>query len=94
MRLHVGKFTTPFTIYPLFFSYGRESRLWEKGDNLNQYEYMEDHDPHCPSCTEELESCGHVLMCEEEERLDALGQSIGWLDDWLKKVGKNLNYER
>ena len=36
---------------------------------------------------EELESCGHMLMCEEEGRLDALGRSIGWLEDWLKKVG-------
>ena len=44
--------------------------MGEAGTNLNQHQYMEDHDPSCSSCTEELESCGYELMCEGEGKLD------------------------
>ncbi len=54
---------------------------------LNQSQYIKYHDPHCQSCTKVLETCGHVLMCEEAGRVDALARSIGWLDSWLKKLG-------
>jgi hypothetical protein len=57
------------------------------GTNVNQAHYTEGHDPHCPSCTTALETCRHVLHCGEAGRVDALHRSIGWLDDWLKKVG-------
>ena len=34
-----------------------------------------------------LESCKHVLICEEVRRVDALKRSIGCLGDLPKKVG-------
>ena len=57
------------------------------GTNLTQSYYTDNHDPHCPSCSQEVESCDHVLRCNEAGRVDALLRSIGWLDDWLKNVG-------
>ena len=61
--------------------------MGEAGTNLKQSYYTEGHDPHCPSCAQELETCKHALMCNEAGRVDALARSIGWLDDWLGKVG-------
>ena len=61
--------------------------MGQVGTNLDQRQYMQDHDPHCPSCMEELGPCCRALICEEEERLDVIGWSIGRLDAWLKKAG-------
>ena len=58
------------------------------GTNANQANYIEGHDPHCPSCGTALDTCSHVLQCTEVGRVDALKQSIGCLDDWLKQSGK------
>ena len=57
------------------------------GTNANQAIYKKDHDPRCPSCTICVETCEHVLYCEEEGRVDALGVSIDLMDRWLRQVG-------
>ena len=36
------------------------------GVNSNQAVYKENHNPMCPSCNEEEETCRHVLGCDEE----------------------------
>jgi hypothetical protein len=51
--------------------------------NEMQSRYKENHDMRCPSCIAAVETCGHVLMCREEGRVDALELSIDLLDDWL-----------
>ena len=38
------------------------------GINLIQSLYTDGHDPQCPSCAQSLESCSHVLHCEEAGR--------------------------
>ena len=55
--------------------------------NINQLMYKENHDPHCPSCDVALETCQHVLHCEEVGRVNALKRDVGWLKDWLKLAG-------
>ena len=55
------------------------------GTDVNQAFCIEGHDPHCPSCDTECETCAHVLHCAEVGRVDALKRSIGWLNDWLRK---------
>ena len=57
------------------------------GTNEYQARYKDEHDPRCPSCDRAIETCGHILHCQEEERVAALHRSIGWLDDWLGEVG-------
>ena len=81
-------------VYDAMHGVPRLFQLWackqvmdEAGTNLKQSRYTVGHDPRCPSCAQELETCGHVLRCNEAGRVDALARSIGWLDDWLKKVG-------
>ena len=54
------------------------------GTNVNQAMFTEGHDPHCPSCGNKLETCAHVLHCEEAGWVDALHRLIDWLDNWLK----------
>ena len=60
------------------------------GTNLDQSRYKEDHDPHCPSCDVNLESCRHVLHCEEAGRVAALRRAVVWLEDWLTLAGTEL----
>ena len=57
------------------------------GTNVNQAMFTEGHDPHCPSCDNKLETCAHILHCEEAGRVDALHHSIDWLDKWPKETG-------
>ena len=64
------------------------------GTNLHQSRYIEGHDPHCPSCHTALETCGHVLLCTEAGRVDALVRSIALLDGWLRKVGTEPRLRR
>ena len=48
---------------------------------------MPHQDIECPSCGKEVETCHHILHCEEEGRVAALNCTIDLLDSWLKKVG-------
>ena len=55
--------------------------------NLNQKQYKPEHDPLCPSCGREDESCAHVLYCEEVGRVESLCRSIDNMAQWLHDVG-------
>jgi len=57
------------------------------GTNEMQSRYTPNHDKHCPSCKVEIETCGHVLECEEAGRVDVLHQSVDLLDEWLRDKG-------
>ena len=57
------------------------------GTNLNQSKYKNDHDLLCPSCSMYPESCEHLIMCDEEGRVDALMLSIDLVDKWLREAG-------
>ena len=56
------------------------------GTNANQAVYKKDHDPKCPSCTVYIETCEHVLFCEEEGRVETLRLSIGLFEKWMRSV--------
>ncbi len=64
------------------------------GTNKYQAKYTDGHDPHCPSCARVIETCTHVLFCQEEGRVEVLRHSIGWLDDWLCQVGTEPGLRR
>ena len=57
------------------------------GTNEMQSRYKADHSPMCPSCEERVETCEHVLHCDEAGRVSALRKSIKLLDDWMRRVG-------
>jgi hypothetical protein len=57
------------------------------GTNEMQSRYKEEHCKKCPSCNTAVETCGHVLFCREEGRVDVLEKSIDLLDDWLIEQG-------
>ena len=63
------------------------------GTNVNLVVIDEEQDPHCPSCGQALETCAHVLHCEEAGRVDALKRLIDWLDDWLRNAGTEPNLQ-
>ena len=50
------------------------------GVNSNQAVYKANHDPMCPSCNEEEETCRHILGCDVEGRVKALNCTIDLLD--------------
>jgi hypothetical protein len=54
------------------------------GTNEMQARYTPGHDKRCPSCSDRIETCGHVLQCEEEGRVDVLHRSIGLLAQWME----------
>jgi hypothetical protein len=73
---------------PRMFQIWACKQVWEiAGTNKMQSFYKEDHDPTCPSCEVCEETCEHVLLCEEEGRVQALTTSIDLLTDWLRRVG-------
>ena len=53
------------------------------GTNEMQTRYTPGHDKRCPSCNDAIETCGHVLTCEEEGRVDILHKSIDLLERWM-----------
>jgi hypothetical protein len=55
--------------------------------NVNQAYYTPGHNPLCPSCGVEPETCGHVLTCDEAGQVEVLHQSIDLLNRWLKVNG-------
>ena len=88
-------------VYDTLHSVPRLFQLWAAkqvmgiaGTNYYQSQYKDEHDPRCPSCDSAFETCEHILLCEEEGRVDALHRSIGWLDDWLRDVGTEPSLRR
>ena len=59
------------------------------GTNLYQSKYRPNHNPKCPSCTQCVGSCAHVIECQEEGRVETLLGTIDFLDIWMKKIGTN-----
>jgi hypothetical protein len=57
------------------------------GTNEMQARYKEGHDKKCPSCNVADETCGHILHCQEEGRVEVLEKLIDLLDDWLIDQG-------
>lgn len=57
------------------------------GTNEMQSRYTPGHDPKCPSCDNAVETCAHVLHCQEAGRVDCLRRSLRLLRDWLEDVG-------
>ena len=64
------------------------------GVNRNLAKYMKDQSPKCPSCDEEVETCHHVLHCNEEGRVETLLGTVQMLDDWMKRVGTHDTLRR
>ena len=48
--------------------------------NLSKYT---DQDKKCPSCNCKVETCAHILECEEEGRVEAMNLTIDMLELWL-----------
>jgi hypothetical protein len=57
------------------------------GTNEMQARYTPNHNKRCPSCGVSVETCGHVLFCEEAGRVDLLHKSVDLVDKWLKEQG-------
>ena len=57
------------------------------GVNVNLARYMPHQDTACQGCGQDVETCHHILHCEEEGRVAALNFKMDLLDSWLKKVG-------
>ena len=89
-------------IYDALHDVPRTFQLWAckqvmdvAGTNYNLAKRnKEEHDPCCPSCGQETETCSHVLHCNEAGRVDAMKRSVGWLDDWLRSVGTEPTLRR
>ena len=71
----------------MFQLFAAKQTLGIAGCNVNQAYYTPGHDPRCPSCGVESETCGHVLQCNEEGRVETLQRSIDLLDRWLEANG-------
>jgi hypothetical protein len=98
MSAHSFKEVAWMQVYDTLHTVPRLFQLWSckqvmdiAGTNVNQAIIIEGHDPHFPSCDHTLETCAHVLHCEEAVRVDTLHRLINWLNDWLKKVGTEPN---
>ncbi len=57
------------------------------GTNQCLHKQGDSRDPRCPSCLEEVETCAHVLMCNEEDRVKCFQMSADNLQSWLQSVG-------
>ena len=89
------------SVYPVLHEVPRLFQLWGckqvmniAGTNEMQSRYKEHHSDRCPSCSVCVETCGHVLYCQEEGRVDVLEKSIDLLDDWLieQKTDEELRF--
>lgn len=64
------------------------------GTNEMQARYTPNHSKKCPSCGVAVETCGHVLACEEAGRVDLLHKSIDLVDQWMKEQGTEPTLRR
>jgi hypothetical protein len=71
----------------MFQLFAAKQSLGIAGCNVNQSYYTPGHDRRCPSCRVEMETCGHILMCNEAGRVEVLHRSIDLLDRWLQTNG-------
>jgi hypothetical protein len=64
------------------------------GTNDNLSYHTPGHDRKCPSCGIAIETCSHVLACEESGRVDVLHKSIDLLDQWLRESRTETNLRK
>lgn len=57
------------------------------GTNKRLHRHGQRSSPLCPSCLEVSETCAHVLMCNEENRVQCFQMSANNLESWLTSVG-------
>ena len=78
----------------LFQLWGCKQVMDIAGTNEMQSRYKENHCAKCPSCSVCTETCAHILLCQEEGRVDILERSIDLLDDWLieQRTDTQLRY--
>lgn len=81
-------------VYRALIEVPRMFQLWAgkqvlgvAGTNEMQAHYTPHHSDKCPSCGVAVETCGHVLLCDEAGRVDLLHKSIDLVDAWLRDVG-------
>ena len=55
--------------------------------NANLHQWDKNHGPICPSCSNEAETCEHILLCPEEGRVAKPKVTISNMDHWLDSVG-------
>ena len=61
------------------------------GTNKMQSRYKEEYCKKCRSCNNAVETCGHVLIFQEEGRVDMVNKTIDLLDYWL--IDQDTNEE-
>ena len=73
------KILLPEMVYSVLHELPQMFQIWAckqvmgmAGKNLYQSEYRPNHDPKCPSFNRCVESCAHVLECQEEGRVETL----------------------
>jgi len=57
------------------------------GTNLRLHKCDRNHSPLCPSCLDAQQSCAHVFICDEEDRVKCFQMSADHLHYWLQSVG-------
>jgi hypothetical protein len=57
------------------------------GTNSRLSKHEPSRSPLCPSCLDCIETCGHVLTCEQEDRVKCFQLSADNLEKWLRSVG-------
>jgi len=57
------------------------------GTNSRLHLHDETNNPLCPSCLDTPETCAHILMCEQEDRVTCFRRSAKNLQEWLRSVG-------
>jgi hypothetical protein len=78
----------------MFQIFASKQTMGIAGCNDNLAYYTPGHDRKCPSCGVAIETCAHVLACEESGRVDVLHKSIDLLDQWLRESGTETNLRR
>ena len=78
----------------LFQLWAYKQKMNIAGTNLIKPRYKPHHDPTYPSCDQCVETCAHVLYCNEAGRVDALYQSINILEKRLNKVGTHTQLHK
>jgi hypothetical protein len=63
------------------------------GANSRLSKHEPSHSPLCPSCLDCIETCGHVLTCEQEDRVKCFLMSADNLEKWLRSVGTDPTLE-
>ena len=64
------------------------------GTNKMLARYTPNHNKNCPSCGVRVETCGHVLACEEESRVDLLHKLVELLNQWMQEQGTDTTLRK